>query len=702
MTPHQQPKKIMQRWSVAEDTQLRAAVQKYGTHDWKLVAAHGPAGRTNTQCLQRWSRSLKPGLRKGKWTAQEDALLSELAQAIHPTGVVNWPELARKIIGRTSKQCRERWFEHLSPDVNHGPFSQEEDALVMQLHEQYGNVWSKIVSHMEGRTADQAKIRIRTILRQSRVSREYADAEAQQHQQPQGSPTLKRNALDSWHGLAEWVEKGAHQNEQKRPSKHQKVINVDSIMSAVGGIQEMDALFVQDLEMLLNEVEHMEESELNLDSPSEGYRQAKQQELVKGWAYFVVGSNYFFNNQCDLAEAVCLKALSIAQTPTVSDVRLEGWAYFKLSLIYTRKANYSAALKYGKHAQDVAEQQGGLGMRKWAQIAYGFALSGSGQYKAALGKASAALTLNSTISKSEDDNALSKPDGKVAVWAHQILAGGYNGEGQYKLALAHAEHSLEMATATAAMQTTPVIQARAKGWSYYQMMHSRLGLASEATDVMRLEHLKEAGKAKMLAMKAADDSGERVLQAVVSRLGSSSWSPDSTPRDLTKSLNIDEEATQTELTTRIEVSDPLSSGNKFIVKSSVDGQTVEVDTNGDGIKDSSMTVTAAIEREAKVLVRSEQQHRSLQSAVFDETKYSTNMSKVEKLSSMIAQMDFLSDETPQQSSHIKMPSNMPVVMAPDVAAEEGRLSLCGLVGDEFGEIDELLSTLSALGDGLVV
>lgn len=87
-----------------------------------------------------------PGLRKGKWSKEEDQLLMRLAVASGATikssvhsqyatgsncvGIVevNWPELAAHIPGRTSKQVRERWYEHLSPGIKRGAFSAEEEV----------------------------------------------------------------------------------------------------------------------------------------------------------------------------------------------------------------------------------------------------------------------------------------------------------------------------------------------------------------------------------------------------------------------------------------------------------------------------------------------------------------------------------------------------------------------------------------------
>lgn len=123
-------------------------------------------GRSDSQCLQRWSKSLKPGLTKGRWTIEEDRALIQLVQT-NTGGSTKWSDLAKRIPGRTSKQCRERWFSHLDPNLKHGPFSPEEDQVILEQHELLGRKWSKIAQQLPGRTIDAVRIRFRSLTRQA-------------------------------------------------------------------------------------------------------------------------------------------------------------------------------------------------------------------------------------------------------------------------------------------------------------------------------------------------------------------------------------------------------------------------------------------------------------------------------------------------------------------------------------------------------
>lgn len=142
------------RWTKEEDDALRAAVENHREKNWKAIAAQVP-GRNHTQCLQRWTKVLAPGLVKGHWSPHEDDLLRRLVA----TEQKNWGDVASKIPGRTSKQCRERWHNHLDPQIVRGAYTPEEDRLILEAQARLGNRWSVIAAMLPGRTEDAVKIR---------------------------------------------------------------------------------------------------------------------------------------------------------------------------------------------------------------------------------------------------------------------------------------------------------------------------------------------------------------------------------------------------------------------------------------------------------------------------------------------------------------------------------------------------------------
>eukprot|EP01040_Poterioochromonas_malhamensis_P019872 gene19872-23589_t len=65
------------KWSKDEDEKLKQAVALLNGKNWKLIANYLP-GKTEVQCLHRWTKVLNPNLTKGPWTAEEDQLLRDL------------------------------------------------------------------------------------------------------------------------------------------------------------------------------------------------------------------------------------------------------------------------------------------------------------------------------------------------------------------------------------------------------------------------------------------------------------------------------------------------------------------------------------------------------------------------------------------------------------------------------------------------
>ncbi|KAK4765920.1 hypothetical protein SAY87_007562 [Trapa incisa] len=97
----------------------------------------------------------KVGLKKGPWTAEED---KKLINFILTNGHCCWrvlPKLAGLL--RCGKSCRLRWTNYLRPDLKRGLLSEYEENMVIHLHAQLGNRWSKIASHLPGRTDNEIK-----------------------------------------------------------------------------------------------------------------------------------------------------------------------------------------------------------------------------------------------------------------------------------------------------------------------------------------------------------------------------------------------------------------------------------------------------------------------------------------------------------------------------------------------------------------
>lgn len=100
-------------------------------------------------------QAMMEDLRRGPWTVEEDlTLINYIAK--HGEG--RWNSLARSAgLKRTGKSCRLRWLNYLRPDVRRGNISLEEQLLILELHSRWGNRWSKIAQHLPGRTDNEIK-----------------------------------------------------------------------------------------------------------------------------------------------------------------------------------------------------------------------------------------------------------------------------------------------------------------------------------------------------------------------------------------------------------------------------------------------------------------------------------------------------------------------------------------------------------------
>ncbi|CAN1844136.1 Transcription factor MYB102 [Linum perenne] len=95
------------------------------------------------------------GLQKGTWTHEEDM---RLAAYVSRHGHKNWRRLPREAgLARCGKSCRLRWLNYLRPDIKRGGFTKEEQATIFALHEKLGNKWSVIATHLPGRTDSEIK-----------------------------------------------------------------------------------------------------------------------------------------------------------------------------------------------------------------------------------------------------------------------------------------------------------------------------------------------------------------------------------------------------------------------------------------------------------------------------------------------------------------------------------------------------------------
>jgi hypothetical protein len=149
------------KWTQDENDYLMQLVGGQVNPNWNELCVMFP-GKTPQQLAERWEKVLNPSLVKGSWTREEDELIITF---VREKGTKDWTKLASLLPGRIGKQCRERWRNHLDPEVNRTAWTEEEDQILIAMCEKLGSKWVKIAEFLPGRSDNSIKNRWNSTLK---------------------------------------------------------------------------------------------------------------------------------------------------------------------------------------------------------------------------------------------------------------------------------------------------------------------------------------------------------------------------------------------------------------------------------------------------------------------------------------------------------------------------------------------------------
>lgn len=213
------------KWDIEEDEKLEDLIEIYGERNWKQISLN-IQGRSPIQCLHRWTKILRPGLVKGHWKEEEDKMLEEWVALEGPT---KWTECSNFIKGRTGKQCRERWFNVMCPNVVKGNWTLYEDFVIFYVYNAIGSKWAEMNKILVSRTENSIKNRFYSTLRSVALEREKV------YNNKENQKSMKRKI--STHEMLDKYLKVAYYhkvlNVQQIASEQGKHINKDEIIAEI-------------------------------------------------------------------------------------------------------------------------------------------------------------------------------------------------------------------------------------------------------------------------------------------------------------------------------------------------------------------------------------------------------------------------------------------------------------------------------------
>jgi hypothetical protein len=136
--------KLVKKYKVDNIEQVQKEMNQFITTLKDENPENRTVKKTEVECMDRWlflRNNTGDGTVKqikGNWTPEEDMILRK---KVAEYGLKKWKEIATFLPGRIGKQCRERWYNNVDPNLNKDKWTVAEDLQLMELHKHFGNKW---------------------------------------------------------------------------------------------------------------------------------------------------------------------------------------------------------------------------------------------------------------------------------------------------------------------------------------------------------------------------------------------------------------------------------------------------------------------------------------------------------------------------------------------------------------------------------